>query len=177
MGIYNRETGKTNLRHSRPGLKAFSDIGTNLHTVACRLGSNETLAKLLTIPTRDALSREVTEEAREALIGEYISIVPIIKKEEEIKNYVIVQFSNFVATSNPLYKQYFLTFDVICNVDNWLMDDYTPRPYKIMSEIDKEIGETKIHSLGPVEFVGADSLVINEKLSGFTMVYKVVSEI
>ena len=57
MGIYNRETGKTNLRHSRPGLKAFSDIGTNLHTVACRLGSNETLAKLLTIPTRGALER------------------------------------------------------------------------------------------------------------------------
>lgn len=179
MAIYDPKTGKTNRARYSKGTASFSDIGQNLHIIARRLLTNENLLKLLVHTDKNALSTPLTDEQREKAFGDQIRIIPVINKDEHIKNYIIIQFGGFSPAgkeTSDMYKQYFLSFDVVCNIDNWMLNDYTPRPYKIMAEIDKEIGESKMQSLGPVEFVTADNLVINEELSGFTLVYRITSE-
>lgn len=180
MALYDDKTGKTNQSLYSAKKKSFSDIGQNLHIIARRLLRNEDLLKLLIHSENNALNVPLTDEQKENAFGDQIRIVPIVEKSEDIKNYIIIQFGGFSPQNqdtSSIYKGYFLSFDIICNVDNWMMNDYTPRPYKIMAEIDKEIGQTKLDSLGPVAFAAANNLVINEEMSGFTLIYHLVSEI
>ena len=177
MGLYDDKTRKTTLAQSLlEGKQSFEDIGCNLSTIAERLMGNEDLMKLLIHTSKDAEELPLTEEQIQNAFGDQIRIVPAIRKDEGIKNYVIVQFGGFAPVPKTDYKSYIITFDIICNIDNWMMKDYTPRPYKIMSQVNKLMNQTKIDSLGPVSFLGAQNLVINEELSGFTLSYGVMTE-
>jgi len=176
MTIYDPKTGKTTRAQKYIHNKSFQDIGCNLNIIARRLMQNENLMKLLIHTTRDAEDLPITQEEIQKAFGDQIRIVPVIKKDEVIKNYVIIQFGGFAPAGKTDYKSYIITFDIICNIDNWQMKDYTPRPYKIMSEIDHVINQTKISALGPVQFLGAQNLVINEELSGFTLSYGITTE-
>ena len=175
MGVYDPKTGKMNsTKQSKK--KPFCDIGQNLNIVARRLMQNETLLRLLVHTSKDAETMEITQQQKEAVFGDQIKIVPVIDKEEDIKNYIIIQFGAFSGVEGKPYKNYVITFDIVCNISNWMLKDYTPRPYKIMAEIDEIISDSKIDSLGPVQFLAAQNLIINEELSGFTLSYTVMSE-
>lgn len=175
MGIYDPKTSKMN-SVAKQKKKPFCDIGENLNIIARRLMQNETLLRLLVHTDKDAETTELTQEQIEAVFGDQIKIVPVIDKDDDIKNYIVIQFGAFTGVKDTHYKNYVITFDVICNIENWLLKDYTPRPYKIMAEIDSIIADSKIDSVGPVEFIAAQNLIINEELSGFTLSYAVMSE-
>ena len=176
MGVYDEKTGKTARAQRYKHNKSFQDIGKNLNIIARRLMNNEELMKLLIHTDSKAETMPLTQEQIEAAFGDQIRIVPVINKDEHVKNYVIIQFGAFTPVEGHDYKSYVITFDVICNVQNWMLRDYTPRPYKIMGEIDNVINQTKIDSIGPVQFLGAQNLVVNEELSGFTLSYHVMTE-
>lgn len=175
MGIYDPKTGKTNAAKELKK-KSFADIGKNLNLIARRLMQNEDLLRLLVHTNKDAETTPLTQKQMEEVFGDQIKIVPVIDKDEDIKNYIVIQFGAFTAVKDTHYKNYVVSFDIICNVNNWMLKDYTPRPYKIMAEIDKIIADTKIDSLGPVEFLAAQNLIINEEMSGFTLSYMIMSE-
>lgn len=178
MGVYDGKTGKLARAQRYAHRGSFSDIGKNLNIIARRLMNNENLIKLLVHTDSKAESMDLTQEQIESTFGDQIRIVPVINKDEDVKNYVIIQFGAFtpVEANDGFYKQYIITFDVICNTANWMLSDYTPRPYKIMAEIDNVINKTKIESVGPVSFMGAQTLIVNEELSGFTLNYVVMAE-
>lgn len=176
MGVYDGKTGKMTRNQRYKHNKSFEDIGKNLNIIARRLMNNERLMKLMIHTDSRAESLPLTQEQIENAFGDQIRIVPVINKDEDIKNYIIIQFGAFTPVEGHDYKQYMITFDVICNIQNWMLTDYTPRPYKIMGEIDNVIGNTKIDSIGPVMFMGAQTLVVNEELSGFTLNYLVMTE-
>lgn len=176
MGIYDPKTGKTNASKAKKK-KSFCDIGQNLNIVARRLMQEETLLRLLVNTSKDAETTPLTQEQMEAVFGDHIKIVPVIDKDEATKNYIVIQFGAFTPVGDDnSYKNYVISFDIICNVNNWMLKDYTPRPYKIMAEIDKVIADTKIDSVGPVQFLAAQNLIINEEMSGFTLSYMIMSE-
>lgn len=177
MGVYDSKTGKTKNQMGRT-VKGFENAGKNFHLIARRLMENERLLKLLVItsPNADSSSVSITDEQRSAVFGDNIRLIPVIDKDVDMKNYVLIQGGAFTPTDNEMYVNYMITFDVICNVRNWMMEDYTPRPYKIMQEIDDIVKNTKLASMGPCLFAGASNLVINEENAGFSLTYYVVSE-
>lgn len=177
MGIYDDKTRQTKNRRGK-GKKSFETVGQNFHIIARRFMENEKLMKLLLINTKDADSDRtiITPEQIAEAFNDNIRTIPIIDKDVNMKNYIVIQAGGFVPTENENYMQYLLMFDIICNVRSWEMSDYTPRPYKIMQEIDSLLNQTKIDSLGPVQFYSASNLVINEEMAGFTLTYSVVSE-
>ncbi len=179
MTLYDRETGKMTRAQRYSHKKSFGDIGKNLNIIARRMMQDEELIKLLVHTTQDALELPLTNEQIESVFGDQIKIIPAIDKEEDMKNYVVIQFGAFTpADKENEYKNYIITFDIICNMDkqNWILNDYTPRVFKIMGKIDDLINKTKIDSVGPVMFVGATQLIISEELSGFSLNYQVMSE-
>lgn len=175
MSIYNPKTGKTNASQARKK-QAFSDIGKNLNIIARRLMQDEMLMKLLVNTGTNAETDPIDQSKIESVFGNNIKIVPVIDKEEDAKNYIVIQFGAFSPAGDTHFKNYIITFDIICNVNNWMLKDYTPRPYKIMAQIDSIISDSKIDSVGPVTFVSAQNLIVNEELSGFTLSYAVLSE-
>ena len=73
------------------------------------------------------------------------------------------------------FKSFLLSFDIICSPDVWIMDDYMLRPFKIMHELDTIFNNSKLDSMGPITFVSATQLVINEDLMGYSMFFRIVN--
>ena len=154
----------------------FSQMGKDLQLIMERLIENENIAKLLYYGEKDALSKQnLTATVKLSMVNDHIKVVPVLPKDLEAKNYIIVQFDSFMpnSTDNMSYKEFLLTFDIFCNAQNWILDDYQLRPYAIMNEIDKMFNTSKLNSSGPINFIGANSISINENLLGFTVVYKI----
>jgi hypothetical protein len=154
----------------------FTQPGKDLQLIMEKLITNDNICKLLYYTGKDALSQAaLTPEVKLSMINEYIKVVPVLPKDVDMRNYILIQFDNFTpSSSDPMNLiDFILTFDIFCNSTNWILDDYQLRPYAIMNEIDRMFNTSKLNSSGPINFIGANSISINENLLGFTVVYKI----
>ena len=154
----------------------FSQVGKDLQLIMEKLITNDNIAKLLYYGEKTALTMpNLSADQKLLMVNDYIRVVPILPKDVEAKNYIIIQFDNFSPSGiDPTtYKDFLLTFDIFCNGQNWILDDYQLRPYAIMNEIDKLFNLSKLNSSGPINFIGANSIIIDENLLGFSLVYKI----
>ncbi len=158
-----------------PSPFSFMQVGKDLQTIMEKLVTNENIAKLLYYGDKDALSKpNVDVDTKLSMVNDYIRVVPILPKDLEAKNYIIIQFDHFSPGADQmLTREFLVSFDIFCNAQNWILDNYQLRPYAIMSEIDKMFNLSKLNSFGPINFVGANGIIINENLLGFTLVYKI----
>lgn len=171
MSIYNSNgtQGSTIPRQN------FTDVGSNLRYILNRILKNDTLIKLLYYNDSDISSKpDLTDQQKVDLINDYIKIVPKLSKDPENKNYLIIQMDRFSPVSDDTrFRKLVLSFDIICHADNWIMNDYMLRPFKIMQELDSLFNMSKLSSLGPVTFISANQIVINEDLMGYSLYYSV----
>jgi hypothetical protein len=147
----------------------FTDIGYDLKRVLDKMLTNDTLVKLLYYNDSNVSAKpNLTNAQKVALIGDYIKIVPRLPKDIEVKNYIVIQMDRFTPgeSDDTRFKSFILSFDILCHSDNWVMDDYMLRPFKIMQELDAMFNMSKLHSLGPINFV-------NEDLMGYSLYYSV----
>lgn len=104
---------------------------------------------------------------------EYIRAVPKIEfgEHEEVKSYIMLEFDDFVPTQNPEFRDCTVTFNIICHLDYWEMDDYKLRPHQIAGYIDGILNESKLSGIGTLQFLGATQVVLNEYLGGIVLRY------
>lgn len=157
----------------------FQTAEKDLFNIVNKLMSNHNLKKLLYYPVKNALTKEpLTQEQSLGLIHKNIRVTPKLTVEEEVESYVIITFDGFTTNpNNPEYRDNIITFDIICHLDTWVMDNYQLRPYKIMGEIDGMFNEQKLNGIGTIEFVGANQLLLNDELAGYTLMYRVVNDV
>jgi hypothetical protein len=153
----------------------FLDLGGDLKSIINKILKNDNLVKLIYYNTPSIENQQnLTNEQKVSLINTQIKMVPKIDKDLDFKNYVIVQFDKFVSFDEGTeFKQFLLNFDIICHSDFWIMDDYMLRPFKIMNEIDSMFNKSKLNSFGPVTFLSAEQLILNENLMGYSLFYRV----
>lgn len=154
----------------------FGQCGKDLQLTMEKLITNDNIMKLLYYGEKDALKKSNLDAATKlSMINDYIKVVPVLPKDLEAKNYIIIQFDSFSPSGADamVYRDFLITFDIFCNAQNWILDDYLLRPYAIMDELDKMFNMSKLNSSGPINFIGANSISINENLLGFTVAYKV----
>jgi hypothetical protein len=143
----------------------------------------EELIRYLVINTSDCLDR--TNEDYNKIIKDmsltklkkegYIKIVPKLSlpEHEEIKSYIIVSFDNFTPNiKNPQYRDCTIHFDVICHADYWDLGNFELRPIKICGYIDSLLNNAKLTGIGELNFLGCNELILNENLSGYSLVYE-----
>lgn len=157
----------------------FETTQKDLFKIAEKIMGNEKLKKLLYHTTRDALTRpELTDEQTLGLLHENVRVIPQLVIDKEVKSYIVVTFDNFCPNdNNPEYRDNLITFDVLCDLDIWVMDNYNLRPYLIMGEIDGMLNNKKLNGIGTVDFVSANQLLLSEDLAGFTLVYRVINDV
>ena len=142
---------------------------------------SDDLKRLLVINTKDCLDssnenyRKIVENTsvKELLEENYITLVPRIKmkEHEEVKSYIILSFDNFESTSNPEYRDFSISFDILCNTDYWYLGDYQLRPLKIAGIIDGILDGARLSGIGELEFAGGRQLILSNELSGYTISY------
>lgn len=147
---------------------------------------SDDLKRLLAIETKDCLDnrdseiykQRIDELSIKKLIDEgYIRFAPKIKlpEHEEIKSYILINFDNFVANySNPQFRDCHVIFDILCNSDYWDIGNYRQRPLKICGYIDGILNNSKLSGIGTLQFVSCSELVLDEKLSGYSLMYEAI---
>ncbi len=142
---------------------------------------SDKLKKLLIINTADCLDEEQVQyqeiinnyNLQDLKDKQYIKNVPKLEfgEHEEVKAYILLEFDDFIPTTNPHFRDCTITFSIICHLDYWELDDYKLRPYQIAGYIDGMLNETKLSGIGTLQFMGASELVMNEYLGGIVLRY------
>lgn len=144
------------------------------------------LKKLLVINTKDCLDNETSTTIQQKIADMnlaklrqegYIKLEPKIRfgENEEVKSYIIISCDNFTPNAtNPHYRDCTVTFDIICHTDYWDIGNYRVRPLKIAGYIDGILNKARLSGIGTFQFMGCNQLVLNEELSGYTLMYSAI---
>ena len=74
----------------------------------------------------------------------YIKLEPKLAFEEfpQVKSHIVISFDNYVPNgTNPQFRDNIVTFDIICHFDQWQLEDFELRPYRIAAELDTMLNQ------------------------------------
>ena len=156
-------------------ISSFLSIEKDLNLIVDMMFKNPRLKKLLYYTSKDALQKPaVTEDQMDEMMGKNIKIVPKLTIDRSVLNYVIVSFDNFTRSGNPEFRDNIIEFDVICHFDQWQLQDFQLRPYKIAAEIDSMFNDKHLTGIGKLEFLGANQIILTDEFAGVCLMYQAV---
>lgn len=158
---------------------------------------SDMLKRLLIINKPDCLDMEneeyqklIDSKSLGQMIKEgYIRLNPKIARGEHdnIRAYLLINFDTFTSTRNPQFKDCVISFDVICYLDEWVLDDYQVRPLKICGYIDgilntmtdknkkifKNSGNNiRMSGIGEYRFISCSETILNEDIAMYGLSYE-----
>jgi hypothetical protein len=155
---------------------SFLSVEKDLSIIVKEMFKNPRLQKLLHYETPDALKKDdLSEEDKLALFGKNIKIVPKILVDYETQTYIVIEFNNFATNdSNPEFRDNSITFVIYCNYDQWQLNDFNLRPYRIAAELDSMFNNTRLTGIGKLEFVHAYQTLIDDTYGCVRLVYAAI---
>lgn len=181
-----RSTGMSARDFSSSFLSCEKDIETILRKLFVESKPySDILKKLLVINTSDCLDdahKQVYQEIinkkslRDLKDEGYIRLAPKITmgEHEEVKSYLIIGFNNFTSTSNDEFRDCIISIDIMCHTDQWDLGNFRLRPIKIAGYIDGILNKARLSGIGRLEFISCTELLLDENLSGYTLIYRAV---
>ena len=155
---------------------SFLSIDKDMGIITKQLLANPRLKRLLYYTTKDALHQpNLTEEQSIELFGKNIKNVPKLYVDGSVLNYIIIGFDNFTPNrTNPEFRDNIIEFDIICHYDQWTLDDFQLRPYRIAAEIDSMFDGKHLTGIGETEFLGANQIILTDEFAGLCLMYRAV---
>lgn len=153
-------------------LSAEKDMGIIVELIM----KNERMKKMLYYTTPDCLRKpNLTQQQSRELFGKNIKIVPKLYVDGSVLNYIIVSFDNFTSNgTNPEFRDNIVEFDIICHFDQWQMQDFELRPYKIAAELDSMLNEKRLTGIGELHFLGANQIILTDEYAGLCVMYQAI---
>lgn len=156
-----------------PPRSSFLSINKDMKLLVDKIMANERLCKLLYYTDADALDKpKLTDEQKIGLFNKQIKNVPKLYVDNSVLAYIIINFDNFVESSNPEFRDNMIEFDIICHFDQWQLRDFNLRPYRIAAELDSMLDKQRLTGIGLLEFVGANQIILNDEFAGICLMYK-----
>lgn len=155
---------------------SFLSVEKDLSLLVQLFLKNDRLKKLLYHTSRDALRKpNLSEEESLELFGKNIKIVPKLYIDGSVLNYIIISCDNFTKnTTNDEYRDNIIEFDIICHFDQWNLQDFELRPYRIAAEIDSMIDGKHLTGIGRLEFLGASQMILSDEYAGICLMYQAI---
>ena len=152
---------------------SFLSVNKDMKILVNKILSNQRLKKLLRYQVKDPLScPNLTEEESISLFGKEIKTVPKLYVDGSMLTYMIISFDNFIESSNPEFRDNIIEFDIICHFEQWQLQDFDLRPYRIAAELDSMLDKQRLTGIGLLEFVGASQIVLNDEYAGLCLMYR-----
>ncbi len=152
---------------------SFLSMEKDMNLIVNKMFKNERLKRLLYYNSRDALRRpNITEDQALELIQNNIKIVPKMYVDGSVLSYIIINFDKFIPSKNPEFRDNIIEFDIICHFDQWQLEDFALRPYKIAAEIDSMFNNTHLTGIGELQFIGATQTVLTDEFAGVCLLYE-----
>ena len=154
---------------------SFLSTEKDMNLIVNAILKNERLKRLLHYTTRDALNRKnLTEDESLELFGKNIKLVPKLVVDNSVLNYLIISFDNFTPSENPEFRDNIIEFDIICHFDQWQLQDFALRPYKIAGEIDSMFNGKHLTGIGELNFLGMNQIILTDEFAGLCLMYSAV---
>ena len=155
---------------------SFLSVEKDLDIITSTMMKNERFKKLLYYTTPDALERSnLSNKETAELFSKNIKIVPKLYVDGSVLAYVIINFDNFAPNaSNPEFRDNVVSFDIICHFDQWDLNDFKLRPYKIAAEIDTMFNNKHLTGIGELQFLGANQIILTDEFAGLSLVYAAI---
>ena len=158
-----------------PPKSSFLSINKDMRLLVDKILSNERLKKLLYYTSRDALTKpKLSEEESISLFGKQIKLVPKLYVDGSVLTYIIISFDNFIESGNPEFRDNIIEFDIICHFDQWQLEDFQLRPYRIAAEIDTLFNNQRLTGIGTFQFLGCNQIILNDEFAGLTLMYSAI---
>ena len=152
---------------------SFLSMEKDTSLIVNKMLDNPRLKRLLYYTSKDALNRpNLNEDQSLDLINKNIKIVPKLYVDGSVLNYIIINFDKFLPSENPEFRNNIIEFDIICHFDQWQLQDFALRPYKIAAEIDSMFNNTHLTGIGLLQFVGATQTVLTDEFAGVCLLYE-----
>ena len=155
---------------------SFLSTEKDMNIIIDLIMKNNRLKKMLYYTTRDCLNKpNLTEDETISMFGKQIKIVPKLYVDGSVLNYIIISFDNFTKNySNPEFRDNIIEFDIICHFDQWHMEDFELRPYKIAAELDSMLNNQRLTGIGKLEFLGANQMILTDEYAGLCVMYQAI---
>lgn len=155
---------------------SFLSTQKDTNLIIQKIIKNKRLQRLLHYNTSDCLDRpNLKEDEVLDLIKNNIKLVPKMKIDSSIYNYIFIQFDNFMKNiTNPEFRDNTIEIDILCHYDQWLLPDFKLRPYVIAAELDSMLDNEKLTGIGKLEFLTAKKIVENNEFGGVCLIYRAV---
>lgn len=155
---------------------SFLSVEKDMGIIINKLLQSDRLKRLLYYDTPDALTKpNLTSEQTSNLIGKNIKNVPKLYIDSNVLQYIIIGFNNFFPNStNPEFRDNIIQFDVVCHFDQWNLNDFQLRPYKIAAEIDSLLDNQRLTGIGKINFIGAKQILLTDEFAGLSLVYQAI---
>ena len=155
---------------------SFVSVEKDFSLIIDKILKNPRLKKLLYYTTKDALHKEnLTEEQSVSLIGKQIKNVPKVYVDSSVLAYIIISFDNFTPNmNNPEFRDNIISFDIICHFDQWQLEDFQLRPYRIAAELDQMLNKKHLTGIGELEFIGANQIILTDEFAGISLMYQAI---
>ncbi len=155
---------------------SFLSAEKDMNIIVDRIIKNERLKKMLYYTSRDCLDKpKLTEDETISLFGKQIKIVPKLYVDGSVLTYIIISFDNFTRNgNNPEFRDNIIEFDIICHFDQWHMQDFELRPYKIAAELDSMFNDKRLTGIGKLEFLGANQMILTDEYAGLCVMYQAI---
>lgn len=155
---------------------AFLSVEKDMELITRELLKNERFKRLLFYNSKDAMERpNLTQEESLSLINKNIKIVPKLYVDGSVLSYVIINFDNFTSNqTNPEFRDNIIEFDIVCHFDQWQMNDFKLRPYRIAAEIDSMFDGKHLTGIGELEFVDCFQILLTSEYAGICLRYAAI---
>ena len=155
---------------------SFLSVDKDMMIISEWMLKNKMLKKLLHYTTRDAAKRpNLGEDESYELFNKNIKMVPKLYIDGSVLNYIIISFDNFTLNANnPEFRDNIISFDIICHFDQWQLEDFQLRPYRIAAEIDSMFNNKHLTGIGTLQFLGANQIILNDEFAGLTLMYSAI---
>ena len=155
-----------------PPRSSFLSMEKDMGIILNKILGNPRILRLLYYTSKDALDKpDLNDDQIQELLQKNIKIIPKIKVDKEVINYLVISFNNFIESSNPEFRDNVIEFDIICHLDNWQLKDFQLRPFKIAGELDQMFNNNKFTNVGRLEFLSAQERVLSDEYAAVCLKY------
>lgn len=155
---------------------SFLSMEKDSSLICNMLYKNPRLRKLLLHTTSNCLNMApISDEKAIEMFGKNIKLVPKLSVDGSVLNYIILRFNNFTPNAtNPEFRDNVIEFDIICHFDQWALEDFQLRPYKIAAEIDSMFNEKHLTGIGTLKFLGGSQIILTDEYAGICLMYEAI---
>lgn len=153
---------------------SFLGMAKDSSLIVSKILTNKNVLKLLYYTSDDWEKKpDLTSVQIKSLFeNKQISLVPKIQVDSEKMNYLRIVYDSFTPNdTNTFYRDHIVEIKIICHFDNWDLNDFELRPYRIAGELDAMLDQQHLTGIGELQFIGADQDVYDNEFGGITLRY------